>query len=131
MEPRCPERPAPSREIELLGRVIDAYDEGEDVGASIDAARAWLRGGVGADEVKTIYVGLDDRFVVSLIVGYSEVDGICSPEQAAAAALSLTRDAGSGDTCWYVHDRTSGETRVIEQAEFEFESIGAGRSEEP
>lgn len=76
-------------------------------------------------EVDSIYVDVDERFVVSLVVGYGKPDngqprdGVSTPEEAAAAALDLTRDEGSGDTVWFVHDRTTGRTHQFEQEDFE------------
>lgn len=71
-------------------------------------------------EVGNTYVGPEDRFVVSLIVGYpsGECD-VHTPEQAAAMALELTRDEGSSDTHWYVYDRETKQLQIIEQRYFE------------
>lgn len=68
---------------------------------------------------QTIYVTEEDRYVVSLIVGYGNGDGVASPEEAAAAALDLTRDLGSSDTVWFVYDRQTDNTHRLEQADFE------------
>ena len=71
-------------------------------------------------EVDSIYTHQNERFVVSLIVGYgSPADGVDSPELAAAAALALTRDEGMDGTVWFVHDRQTGQTLQFEQSEFE------------
>ena len=70
-------------------------------------------------EVDSIYTHQNERFVVSLIVGYGAGDGVDSPELAAAAALALTRDEGSDGTVWMVHDRQTGQTLQFEQSEFE------------
>lgn len=73
-------------------------------------------------EVQTIYVSPNDRFIVSLVVGYDDdqMDGEdfpVSPKGALAAAISLTRDMGSPDTIWFVYDRKTGETHEFEQGE--------------
>ena len=71
-------------------------------------------------EIKTIYVGPKDRFVVSLIVGYTEHDGgVATPKEAARAALQLTRDEGSSGTYWHVFDRKTSHSHNFEQGEFE------------
>lgn len=76
-----------------------------------------------ASEIGNTYASNNDRYIVSLIVGYADAsdsdDGVDSPEAAAAAALELTRDLGSLSTHWYVHDRKTGETRLLEQGDFE------------
>lgn len=72
------------------------------------------------DEVSSIYVARPrDRFVVSLVVGYSEDDGVTDPEAAAAAALRLTRNEGSSDTVWFVYDRKENRMYELEQEDFE------------
>lgn len=76
------------------------------------------------NEVDSIYVDSDERFVVSLIVGYSAPDhGVApkTPKEAAAAALALTRDEGSYGTHWFVYDRQTGKMHRFEQQEFEEE----------
>lgn len=90
-------------------------------------------GAFDAKEIATIYVDLErDRYIVSLIVGYSDEDlardggedeGEISARAAAAAALDLTRDDGSGDTTWFVYDRQTGETHEFEQSDFEREDV--------
>lgn len=71
-------------------------------------------------EIGNTYVGVEDRFVVSLVVGYSDGrDRINTPKEAAAAALALTRDDGSEGTHWYVYDRNTGRMSLLEQSEFE------------
>jgi hypothetical protein len=62
------------------------------------------------------YLVGEDRYVVSLIVGYSDSDA-ASPEHAFATALDLTRDLGSDDTTWIVFDRRTGELRRFEQGD--------------
>ncbi len=72
-----------------------------------------------ASEIGNTYVGDEDRFVVSLIVGYGREDGVTSAERAVAAALDLTREVGAGDTQWHVYDRATGRSRIIEQSDAE------------
>ena len=74
---------------------------------------------VKGEEVRSIYVGDRDRFVVSLIVGYGDGDDVHDPKTAAAAALSLTNDGGQEGTIWHVYDRQTGEVHQFEQHEFE------------
>ncbi len=71
-------------------------------------------------EVSSVYVGPKARFVVSLIVG---VDEARTPEDAAQAALDLTRVPECATTIWCVHDRETGETHEIEQATFDLGSM--------
>jgi hypothetical protein len=66
-------------------------------------------------ELGNTYVGEKDRFVVSLVVGYEESEGVSTPEEALASALDLTRDGGSWDTHWYVFDRQTGTLHLFEQ----------------
>lgn len=73
-------------------------------------------------EVDSIYVYEAERFVVSLIVGYhgtEEPGGVKNAKQAAAAALALTRDGGSGGTHWFVFDRKTRKMHMYEQSTFE------------
>ncbi len=83
-------------------------------------------------ELNSIYVHPEDRFIVSLIVGYNPVrdpiadlleDEDPSAEDlaraAATAALELTRDDGRGGTHWHVHDRETGQSHFFEQDQFE------------
>lgn len=67
------------------------------------------------EEIDSTYCGVEARFVVSLIVGYSEEEGVDTPEEAAAAALRLAQDS-QNRTSWYVFDRQTGETTLVEQA---------------
>lgn len=93
------------------------------------------------DEVDSIYVYRTERYVVSLIVGYSDEDlraedpgrwvGLSSEEQAREAArwaLELTRDDGANGTHWFVYDREEKVMRMFEQDEFdpEMERFGEG-----
>jgi hypothetical protein len=80
-------------------------------------------------EVGTIYVGTEDRFIVSLVVGYdNETIAEALPGrstgkekalQAAASALDLTKDEGASGTHWFVYDRLDDVEYVFEQSEFE------------
>ncbi len=72
------------------------------------------------EEIGNTYVGPEDRFVVSLVVGYNQEDsGVRTAKQAARAALQLTLDEGSNDTHWYVFDRKTGVLSLFEQKEIE------------
>lgn len=80
-------------------------------------------------EVNTIYASLGDRYIVSLIVSYSdddlELDEELPPEHriraqiAAHFALELTRDEGSRTTVWFVYDRETGQEYQFEQRDIE------------
>ena len=83
-------------------------------------------------QIDSIYVDPGERFVVSLVVSYAEVDLNWSDDppyewvddrtmalRAAAAALGLTREEGSRDTKWFVYDRETGEMHKFTQEEFE------------
>lgn len=76
-------------------------------------------------EIDSIYVSPQNRFVVSLIVGYGGeeegTDGVTTPERAAAAALELSRDMSASDTVWHVFDRTTGRMHMLVQRVFERE----------
>lgn len=66
------------------------------------------------------YLQPGDRFVAALVASYDETrDGVGSVEEAAEAALALTRGEGSDGTHWWVYDRQEGSGRVIEQSQFE------------
>lgn len=71
-----------------------------------------------AGEIGNTYVQDDERYVVSLIVGYHE-DDAGSVQEAAQAALALTRGEGSDGTHWYVYDRATGVLHLLEQRAFE------------
>lgn len=78
-------------------------------------------------EIGSIYVSADDRFVVSLVVGYHPDQGsneeldlpLFTPNQAALAALELTRDGGAADTMWHVFDRATGVLHRLPQEDFD------------
>jgi hypothetical protein len=78
----------------------------------------WPARGYGLHETHSIYVGDRERFVVSLIVGYTD-DEVDSPLAAARAALELTTDGGADGTKWFVYDRASETMRELEQCEFD------------
>lgn len=71
-------------------------------------------------EVSSVYVSPAHRFVVSLIVG---VDDASSAKEAAAVALGMTRYPRKGETVWVVHDRFTGSTQEVRQADFEEEDV--------
>lgn len=74
----------------------------------------------GRQEVSSIYDDEEDRWIVSLVVGYEpERDKVETIEQAAKAALELTRDGGQEGTYWYVYDRDTGRGKFFEQSEFD------------
>ncbi len=91
----------------------------------MDAALKKARGMVKprGHEIDTIYVGNEDRFIVSLIAGYGKEGLVKTPERAAAAALDLTRDSGSSGTHWYVYDRKTKRMHCFEQGEFDKEVV--------
>lgn len=70
------------------------------------------------DEVDSIYVDRHERYVVSLVVAY-DGETVRSARHALAAALDLTRDAGSRSTLWFVFDRVTGQMMTMEQSDFE------------
>lgn len=78
-------------------------------------------------EVESYYMANWDpdrkiRFVVSLIVGYDpDMDSVATPLEAAAAALSLTRDENSDGTIWSVYDRDTKKMHHLLQEDFEHE----------
>ena len=87
----------------------DIREGGENVEQGNDFAR---------QEVASIYV--DDRmgrsrFIVSLVVGFAASPEVLSAEDAAIAALDLTRDAGAGSTTWFVYDRLTCTMRRFQQ----------------
>lgn len=72
------------------------------------------------DEIDSVYVESNERFVVSLIVGYGATSPLVTrAEQAAAAALALTTDESRADTRWYVYDRATKEMTRFEQGDLE------------
>lgn len=68
-------------------------------------------------EIGTTYLGDNDRFVVSLVIGWSADEHITSARQALSAAIDLTAAEGSSDTQWYVFDRQTKQMHVFEQHE--------------
>lgn len=92
--------------------------------------------GLQLKELGNTYCSPNDRFVVSLIVGYTEdeleesIDEIkdddpmmdweaAAVRAAVAGALDLTRDHGASETNFYVYDRETGVTHLIEQGDAE------------
>jgi hypothetical protein len=71
------------------------------------------------DEVDSIYTDPRDRFIVSFIVGYGEMDEITTLKEAAEAALNLTTDAYSDGTVWFVYDRQTETLRQFTQRQFD------------
>jgi hypothetical protein len=83
------------------------------------------------NEIDSIYAHAEDRFIVSLIVGYTEEDlfseqdaanggeNTATPREAARWALDLTRDEGASGTYWFVFDRKTGKMHTFEQHEFD------------
>lgn len=75
-------------------------------------------------ETASSYAGWNDRWIVSLIVGYGAEEA-----RTAAAACESAHDlvvgAGSEGTRWYVHDRADGSTVVIPQGRL----VGCSESE--
>ena len=94
-----------------LEDLVGQYDE-ETVGGQ-ERGGAFHR-----EEVSSIYVDENERFVVSLIVGYGDGDDVESADVAAAAALALTCDLGATGTVWHVCDRESGTMHQFEQGDF-------------
>lgn len=66
------------------------------------------------DELGNTYVESENRYVVSLIVGYNDND-VISPVHAVAAALDLTRNGDSYSTHWWVYDRQTQTLHLVEQ----------------
>lgn len=91
-------------------RLLDAYDEGEDIKGAVTELRSTLEEG-------PTYVTPRDRFVATLELG-SEAD---SAEEALDMALTDVRDdsIGSEDMQWVVFDRRTRESQIIERGEVE------------
>lgn len=71
-------------------------------------------------EVRTTHYNDEDRYVCSLVATFGDaLDGVTTPQDAAARTLALTLDNKSDLTLWFVHDRQTGETYAIEQGLFE------------
>jgi hypothetical protein len=71
-------------------------------------------------EIGSTYAGPEDRFLVSLVVGYEPGEGVHTPEQALSRTLEMIQESESrGDTQWHVHDRKTGITHVLEQKQAE------------
>lgn len=65
-------------------------------------------------ETASSYAGWNDRFIVSLIVGYGS-DEATTAEEACALARDLVVGAGSDGTRWFVHDRENDRDVVVHQ----------------
>ena len=69
-------------------------------------------------ELGNTYADANNRYIVSLIVGYDDHEA-ASPIDAAAHALALTQDDDAADTHWYFFDRQTSLLHLIEQLEAE------------
>lgn len=78
-------------------------------------------------EVSSVYVSPASRFIVSLIVGVGDASTV---EEAAAAALGMTKYPRKGETVWIVHDRRTGDTVELRQETFEEEGVEYRESED-
>lgn len=104
----------------VTGRVVKA-----DPGQAKKAVKALSTGDNKGDlvSVDPVYVDPEDRFIVSLVVGYSNGrDKVKTAEEAVLAALNLTRDDNSGDTLWNVYDRKTGRSELVMQSDAEASS---------
>ncbi len=84
---------------------------------------------VALGEIDTIYVDPEERFVVSLVASYDPASsGVQTAEDAARAALGMTRDEGASGTTWHVYDRQTGLMHVLRQKDFdsEFDAVVLG-----
>ena len=70
-------------------------------------------------EIGNTYVGEQDRFVVSVVIGYSESDGVTSPLEALQAGIRLIEGEGSEDTHFYVYDRKTKQLQLFERSDAE------------
>lgn len=68
-------------------------------------------------EVASIYVDERDRWIVSLVVGYSERDDVHDQGEAIEGALDLINGENSDGTHWFVYDRQTGHMHVDTQRE--------------
>lgn len=101
------------------GAVAYVHDRNADwITAALNAAAtqpAWAA-------IAEPYAVNGERFIVTLVVGYGPgpSDGeVTTPQQAALAALQLTRHHGARSTVWHVHDRATGTTHRFDQSEFD------------
>lgn len=83
-----------------------------------DPSRPWPPRGYELEETASIYVQPDERYIVSLIVGY-DADDATDAMDAAHSALELTRDGGQAGTRWFVYDRETKVMHTFEQVEFD------------
>ena len=65
-------------------------------------------------DVASMYVSKEDRFVVSLIIGYGSEGHVKTADDALGAMWNLVSVDGA-TTQWSVHDRWTGETRLVNQ----------------
>jgi hypothetical protein len=75
-------------------------------------------------EAASLYVGPDDRYVVSLIVAYGR-DDAASARDAAIGALALLLDGRAPRTHWCVYDRATDRVHLFEQRDLTVEEIDA------
>lgn len=98
-----------------LVEVIDMVKPAHPVSISGVPHLYWPPRGFVWTETASSYAGWNDRWIVSLIVGYGAEEA-----KTAAAACESAHDlvvgAGSEGTRWYVHDRVDGSTVVIPQS---------------
>jgi hypothetical protein len=72
----------------------------------------------------SLYVGPDDRYVVSLVVAYAN-DGAASARDAALGALGLFLEGHAPRTHWCVYDRVADRVHLFEQRDLTVEEIDA------
>ena len=72
----------------------------------------------------SLFVGPDDRYVVSLVVAYGN-DGATSPRDAALGALALLLDGEVPRTRWAVYDRVTDRVHLFAQTDLLLEEIDA------
>ncbi|MDW5593011.1 hypothetical protein VSS74_01590 [Conexibacter stalactiti] len=84
----------------------------------------WPPRGFTWTETASSYAGWNDRFIVSLIVGYGP-DEAATAEDACALARDLVVGDGSDGTRWFVHDRAKGTDLVVHQGELPHVPDGA------
>lgn len=75
-------------------------------------------------ETASSYAGWNDRFIVSLIVGYGPAEA-ATAEEACAHARDLVIGEGSEGTRWFVHDRANDIDVVVDQGRLPVDPEGA------
>ena len=70
-------------------------------------------------EVDSTYITDNERFIVSLIVGYNADEFSPTAKAACARALSLVTSDDRDSTQWRVFDRKTGKLKMFEQSDFE------------